>query len=196
MAKKKTTSRTDQPVGGDTLAEVKKRITRKEAKERNDVPAGKLKLQQEKFCQLYATTREFFGNGTQSYAEAYGIDLTTKGGNAVARQGAYQLLTNIDILKRIDELLELGPLNDTTIDKQLAFLVEQNAELGTKLGAIREYNKLKGRITDKLEAKIETEMTEEQANAVIERYLAKERDFEQSPTAGGDQGKAKPPRSA
>ena len=110
-----------------------------------------LNEKQKLFCELYATNREFFGNGTQAYIEAYDIDLTKKGAYASARVDASKLLTKSNILKQINELLDLGGLNDQRVDKELLFLIEQHSELGTKLGAIKEYNKLKERITDKLE---------------------------------------------
>lgn len=106
---------------------------------------------QELFCQLFASDQEFFGNGTQAYIEAYNIDLTKKGAYAGARTSAYRLLTNVDILKKINEILETGILNNEFVDKQIAFLITQNAELGTKLGAIKEYNALKQRVTNKLD---------------------------------------------
>jgi len=62
---------------------------------------------------------------------------------AAARSSASVFLTNPNILNRINEILETGILNDQFVDKQLAFLVTQNANLSTKLGAIREYNSLK-----------------------------------------------------
>ncbi len=110
-----------------------------------------LNEKQKYFCELYATDREFFGNGTQAYIEAYDIDLTKKGAYAAARANACQSLTKTNILKYIREIMELGGLNDERVDKELLFLIEQNAEFGSKLGAIKEYNKLKERITDKLE---------------------------------------------
>lgn len=113
--------------------------------------SNKLPPKQELFCTLYATDKEFFGNGTESYIEAYNIDLSRKGAYAGARASASRLLTNANILKRIDKLLEAGVLNDQFVDKQIAFLIAQNAELGTKLGAIKEYNALKKRITKKLD---------------------------------------------
>ena len=39
----------------------------------------KLTPQQELFCQLYAGDREFFGNGVQSYIEAYNVDTSKPG---------------------------------------------------------------------------------------------------------------------
>lgn len=113
-----------------------------------------LNLRQEKFCQLYSTEVEFFGNGTQSYIEAYDIDVDKKGAYNAARANASELLTKANILERINELLELAALNDTFVDKQLSFVITQNADFGSKMAAIREYNKLKARITDKTETEI------------------------------------------
>ncbi len=111
----------------------------------------KLNLNQEAFCQLYASDREFFGNGVQSYIEAYDIDTSKPGAYNGARSSAHKLLTNTDILARINEILEMEGLNDSFVDKQLTFLVTQNADLSTKARAINEYNKLKSRITDKVD---------------------------------------------
>ncbi len=107
---------------------------------------------QEQFCQMYVC-KEFFANGVESYAEAYNIDLTEPGQYNVAKSNAWRLLTNADILKRINELLDLSGLTDEFVDKQLLLVITQNADMGSKVGAIREYNKLKKRITDKLEIK-------------------------------------------
>lgn len=109
------------------------------------VPA-KLTLSQERFCELFASEAETFGNGTQSYIEAYHVDLTKKGAYAAARACASRLLTKANILTRIDELLESATLNNTFVDKQLAFLIAQNADFGAKMSAIKEYNALKKRI--------------------------------------------------
>lgn len=110
-----------------------------------------LNLRQEKFCLLYASDREFFGNGVESYSEAYDIDLSEPGNYGTCRANASKLLTKSNILNRINQLLEDGTLNDTFVDKQLAFLITQNADLPTKRASISEYNKLKQRITDKLD---------------------------------------------
>lgn len=110
-----------------------------------------INAKQELFCQLYATDREFFGNGVESYVEAYGIDLNKKGAYGSARATASRLLTNANILKRIDELLEVKGLNDQAVDKELAFVIVQKADLGSKVAAIREYNKLRQRITEKID---------------------------------------------
>ena len=93
-----------------------------------------LNPKQEKFCQLYATETEFFGNGVQT-----------------ACSSSSQLLSNIKVCNRINELLEDGGLNDAHVDKQLLFIINQFDNLPAKTAAIREYNKLKSRITEKQE---------------------------------------------
>ncbi len=112
----------------------------------------KVTPKQEKFCQLYAGEEEFFGNGVQSYIEAgYDIDMTKPNWYKTACVAASQLLSNVKVLKRIDEILEEQGFNDQFIDKQLKFLATQHVDFKAKLGAVKEYNKLKQRITDKKE---------------------------------------------
>lgn len=108
--------------------------------------------QQELFCQLFTSEEEFFGDGVESYIEAYDVDKSKPNWRNTAQCGAKRLLKSTTILQRIDYLLQnkLG-FNDQNVDKQLAFLIAQSADLKTKLAAIREYNALKGRIKHKLE---------------------------------------------
>lgn len=115
----------------------------------------KLNPQQELFCQLFASDREFFGNGVQSYIEAYNIDIKQKGAYAAARVSASTLLTKPNITARINELFEAGGLNDTFVDKQLEKMITQDADFSAKMQAIKEYNNLKARIIKKIEAKVE-----------------------------------------
>lgn len=109
----------------------------------------KLTPQQELFCKLYASDKEFFGNGVQSYIEAYGVDTSKPGWYNTAKAGASENLTKTYILERIEEIFEAHGLNDTFVDKQLEKLICQDADFKVKLGAIQEYNKMKGRIIDK-----------------------------------------------
>lgn len=113
-----------------------------------------LNPKQELFCQFYATEKEFFGNGVQSYIEAYNPDTSKSNWYKTACASASQLLSNINVCERINELLEDGGLNDTFVDKQLLLLITQNADYSNKLGAMKEYNKLKQRITDKMDVNI------------------------------------------
>lgn len=124
---------------------------KKKTKSTKKKSAGdKLNPLQRKFGKLYASEREFFGNGVQAYAKAYSIDLSTRGAYQSAKSCAWRLLTNVDLLAYINELLEVV-LNEAHVDKQLAFLITQNADFGAKLGAIREFNALRKRITQKTE---------------------------------------------
>lgn len=106
---------------------------------------------QEKFCQLYASDKEFFGNGTQAYIEAFDIDLSKRGAYEGAKSNAYKLLTKTYILNRINQIFEARGLNDIFVDKQLELLITQNADFKSKVAAIREYNALNKRITKKIE---------------------------------------------
>lgn len=115
----------------------------------------KLTLQQKLFCKYYSTDREYFGNGLQAYAKAYNIDLSKKGKVSNAKSGASRLLTNGYILEYIRKQLELGGLSDESVDKELLFLIRQDANYNVKLGAIKEYNSLKKRIVIKTETEIE-----------------------------------------
>ena len=116
--------------------------------ELQETKKDKLNPRQERFCQLFATEKEFFGNGVQSYIEVYNIDTSKKDWYKTACAAASQILSNIKVSNRISDLLEEQGLNDNFVDKQLKFVLTQYADLGNKLGAIREYNKLKGRIKE------------------------------------------------
>jgi len=127
---------------------------RKKAKRKKKKPVKKpkrveLTLQQKRFCELYTSDTEFFGNGVRSYAEAYHIDLTKKNSYKGAQVNASKLLSKTIILDKMNKLLDEMGLNEIHVDKQLAFLLTQNAELGVKLGAIREFNKLRQRLEGK-----------------------------------------------
>ena len=106
---------------------------------------------QERFCQLYATDETFFANGVQAYLEVYDIDKSKPNWYKTACVCASKLLSNAKVYNRINELLEEGGLNDEFVDKQLLFLINQQTDFRAKLGAMKEYNALKKRITSKLD---------------------------------------------
>jgi hypothetical protein len=58
---------------------------------------------------------------------------------------ASNLLTNINIQKRIHELLDKNGLNDATADSALLFTMLQLEDLPSKMRAVDLYNKIKGR---------------------------------------------------
>ena len=51
-------------------------------------------------------------------------------------------------------------INDQVVDKELAFVIVQKAELSAKVAAIREYNQLRSRIKNKLELGLDDEISE------------------------------------
>jgi phage terminase small subunit len=108
--------------------------------------AKSLTQKQELFCQYYIVKR---GNATQAYIDAYKIDVTKKGSYAAARVSAHVNLTKDNIKARIRELLDEVELTDEFVDTELKHLIWQDENLGAKAVGVREYNKLKGRITEK-----------------------------------------------
>ena len=111
---------------------------------------SKLTLEQEAFCKTYVCAdKEFFGNGVQCYIAVYWPDTSKPNWYKNACSAASQILSNTKVTTRINELLEKWWLNDENIDKQLLFLISQFTDFWNKLWAIKEYNKLKERISNK-----------------------------------------------
>lgn len=108
---------------------------------------GKLNPRQELFCHLFARDGSFIGNATKSYVEAYGLEPEQY---ASALRSASRLLTNVDIRERINQLLDES-LENKVVDRELAKTVLQDENLSAKVAAIREYNRLRDRASDRLE---------------------------------------------
>jgi hypothetical protein len=128
--------------------------------------------QRELFCRYYTQNEKLFGNGTHSYAEAYDYQLDTLSDKGiwsvpegdepsekledspydkaihVCAVEASRLLRNPDVQARITALLN-EILRDDVVDSQLAKLIMQDSEPAAKIAAIREYNKVRQRITEK-----------------------------------------------
>jgi len=123
-----------------------------------------LNPRQELFCRYYAQGEGTFGNATLSYAAAYEIelgDLSKFDKNGVLVVGkeyqadynncstsASRLLRNVKMQARVTVLLnEL--LKDEIVDAELAKVIKQDGDLTPTVAAIKEFNKLRGRIIDK-----------------------------------------------
>lgn len=128
----------------------------------------KLTPKQEKFCQMFAKDRDCFGNGTQSYLKVYNKGKKKKVSYRSARTLAYVLLTNVDIISRIRVLIDTY-ISDEVVDKELGTVILQQGDLSSKVAAIREYNKVKGRLAP-TELKI-TDEYEGQSDGDIEARL-------------------------
>lgn len=111
------------------------------------MPKGnKLTTKEEAFCQYFSTEVDCFGNGVQAYLKAFGPKVTYK----TAKSQAYRLLTKPYIINRCRKLIDTYFSNEVA-DRELAMVALQYGDLSAKVAAIREYNKVKKRITDVVE---------------------------------------------
>ena len=135
----------------------------------------------ELFAHLYAGhyTREIFGNGTQCYSLAYGyrdkindnlkkieelqhkkpagytvkVDALKSNNRSmenISNVEAIRLLRKPMILERVNYLMDQLITNEY-MDRELTFVAMQRGDLHAKVSAIREYNKVKDRTSEKLE---------------------------------------------
>ena len=132
-----------------------------------------LTAKQELFCQFYTKNRELFGNGTLSYAEAYGYKLdelnrekpilekndkgkAIKWGDSeytlaydVCSASASRSLRTVRINDRITALFN-EILTDENVDGVLSEIItDRRSKNADRVSAIREYNRVKGRIIEK-----------------------------------------------
>ena len=106
-----------------------------------------LTAKQINFSQLYMSlNRNYFGNGVQCAAKAYDVDISTPEGRRVASAYASRALQSDGVKLLCAMLLDREGLNDEAVDKQLAFMIEQNLDMKSKVLAIKEYNALRSRI--------------------------------------------------
>lgn len=129
--------------------------------------------QEELFCELYSSDRDFMGNGVQSSIEAFNIDMNEKGAYQKALNKSQYLLRKPSICARINHYIERASFNDQFVDKQHAFIIAQHADLRTKMAGIKEYNLLKGRVKQRLELsfKDKTDKDLEEERARLEEEL-------------------------
>ncbi len=160
----------------------------------------KLNIKQEAFCQYYTRNDAVFGNATQAYAEAYGYRLENlsdeepteevwdeimeimktvklddspyaKAYNTCSVMG-HRLLRNTKINERVKEILR-EMMVEAEVDSEIMYVIKQKTDFGAKMSAIKEFNKLKGRIIEKVEV-TETKVdpvTEEKSRSLIKKYL-------------------------
>lgn len=115
----------------------------------------KLTLKQKMFCIAYL---EESGNGVEAVIKA-GYECRFKDNKGeyipfaynrkLAAVIAYQNLKLPHISSYISSKLEEYGFTDDHVDKQHLFLINQNADLKTKMAAIKEFNALKGRLAPK-----------------------------------------------
>lgn len=126
---------------------------------------------QELFCQLYLRgDKRQFGNATRSYIDAYGIDIDVRNEDwspnkeqnkknyDVARATGTENLAKPHIKARMKEILK-ETFNDEDIDDELSKIIKQDNDLGSKLSAIKEYNRLKERVIEKPPVSLSLDLT-------------------------------------
>ena len=159
----------------------------------------------ELFCHYYTQNSETFGNGTLSYAYAYGYDLDNLSHEAVYEQvpndetgelengeliedspydkacavcatEAGRLLRIPEIQQRCRVLLnEL--LKDEVVDSERAKVIMQDRDLASKLRGIISYDKLRGRIIDKTQDVNRLPFGDNDLSAVIATLPQERQDF-------------------
>ncbi len=139
-----------------TNVNLQKRITKlqKERFEKDDfdekVKALDLNPKQKMFAELYVS-KEFHGNGFECYCEVYDPDISARNWKANACSAASQILRNTKVCDYINLMLCSAGLTNEFVDKQILFLITQNADFTAKTSMIKEYNKMKKRTSDRLE---------------------------------------------
>lgn len=127
-----------------------------------------LTLKQKRFCEIYTSEGDTFGNATLSYALAYGFDLDSLDKTPrINEEGkpkqslydeeyhkcgvmAHNNLRKEKLREYINALL-VSKLNDTTVDAQLTKLLLNSRKDDVKLNSIKVYNDLKQRIVKKID---------------------------------------------
>lgn len=112
-----------------------------------EVAYMRLRLRQQKFVDLYTTDVDCFGDGAGSYSIAYGCS------RMMAKSSAHKLLCDSRIIAAINYKLAMSGFSDENVDRQHLFLVNQFADLKTKLAAVKHYNELTGRVVKRSEQK-------------------------------------------
>ena len=104
-----------------------------------------LKPNQQAFCRNYILNKQTKWCWQHSYAQAYWKDPIVD--NATCRTNASRLLAKDDIKKYCRALLDEYIFNDMEIDLELSKIIQQDHNLLSKLWWIKEYNRLRKRLT-------------------------------------------------
>lgn len=112
--------------------------------------SSELNPRQQLFCQLFTFSKGHFGNGTRAYMTAY---YYKESQTRTAKTQAHVLLTNPTIREYIKKLLREKFAN-IEMDLELAKVAGQDSNLFAKMDAIKEYNKMMNRVSEKVEVTI------------------------------------------
>lgn len=158
-----------------TLPKKKKKVAKKKSLiVPFEIIGDELNACQEAFCNYYTGNDILFGNATLCYAEAYRYNLDMldhddakfvlvdkktgkqekiedssydKAYNVCSVSG-FRLLRNPKIQTRINKILN-EMMRDDIVDTEIMHTIRQRTDYSAKMSAIKEYNKIKDRITSK-----------------------------------------------
>lgn len=133
-------------------------------------PKKELELspKEEMFCQYYAKSGVAFGNARLAYAIAFNKPFTTNAQKSVCDTLSQRLFRKVLVCDLIEKLLN-EKIDDEIVDKELSKVIRQSENLHAKVSAISEYNKVRGRITEKHKHKFEGVSNETLAEKLAER---------------------------
>lgn len=102
----------------------------------------RLTVMQEAFARAIADINSStFNDAVASYEAVANI----KKHGAWVKVSAYKMKSHPTVMKRMAEILEETGFNDFQVDVEHHKLITQDKEYSSKLGAIKEYNRMKGR---------------------------------------------------
>lgn len=157
-----------------------------------------LSPQQIMFCTLYVKNSDLFGNATMCYADAYGYNLESLSQEAIYSDpdefGKKEKLEDSPYTKAYNvcsvsgnQLLRIPKIDDyikvllnelmtnENADAELAWVMKQRRDLGPKIQALREFNKLKNRIVTQFEvtdSRVDPK-AKDQTDGVIAQFINK-----------------------
>lgn len=111
---------------------------------RKELVTADLNENQKIFVWFYVNDKDCFGSATKAYKKAY------KCATDVANTSGPRLLRNVQIQAYKNKMLD-DYLSNEHIDRELAYVATQNKDTQSKVAAIRELNKVKGRATEKVD---------------------------------------------
>ena len=133
------------------LTEEDKKLTEEIAELVIEQSEDTLSAKQELFCQTFATKWGLFGNWVQTYIEVYEPNQSKPNWYKTACASSSRMLSNVKLIKRINELLEENWLSEVEVKKQHKYLIEQHTDLWVKMRAVDSFYKVNWMLTDKLE---------------------------------------------
>lgn len=151
----------------ERLEALEKRIKALEDRINTTDPSEPLSLaKHEAFAQLYVNNQSTFGNATVCYALVYGFEIKESpevgpekakaNYNTCSVNGA-KMLGRTKVRNRVNWLMD-QLYNEINADRQTAYVMQQNHNLGAKMLAVKEFNRVQQRVESKMKVEHTTTM--------------------------------------